>query len=211
MHWWRDYGLFLAIMAALCLPTGDTAAQSNPFRPSAPQAARPARPAQQAPQAPQIPALPRPPDWAFWVADHRTFCHVLLHRDQRDAVAFWTGACAHGVAEGPGQLSILTRGREIRIDGGLVGGALQGHVVMTWDNGDRYEGEYLNGQFHGHGVFALGAGATYSGEWRDGRPHGRGVLRSGPSSWSGTWNEGCLRDWLGLTGAMNFYARGSCI
>ena len=127
-------------------------------------------------------------------------CHVWNRGLPLEAVAEWTGACASGLATGPGTLSwewppanhqeergAMRLGKPdghwmIREADGNVGegpyvdGKRNGHWTWTFPNGEVESGPYVNGQENGHWTWTYPDGQVERGPFVDGKRHGRWVI-----------------------------------
>jgi hypothetical protein len=159
--------------------------------------------------------LPATAQTPGWVADPKTGCHVWNPAAPPNWTVTWSGACPDGLARGLGVLQWFADGnRVVRYEGGLLGGKLTGHGVMTFangerrdavwhddkrnghgvttfPNGDRYDGEFRDDRMAGHGVLNFKSGNRYSGEWRDDRYNGHGTKTwASGDRYEGLWRDG---------------------
>lgn len=129
----------------------------------------------------------------LWVSDPRNGCKVLgSDFDPGDSVS-WSGACAVGLAWGPGTLIFLNHGRTIEtISGTFAYGALSpGHVSAKWSDGSRYDGDQSGGQFDGTGAFTSATGDRFQGEWKLGALNGRATVQwANGDRYEGEWKGG---------------------
>ncbi len=114
------------------------------------------------------------------IADPRTGCRVMNAHPQPNEAITWSGGCENGLAQGQG-------------------------VLQWYENkrpAERYEGEMRNGQMNGHGVLTMDNGDHYDGAFRDGMANGFGQWTSTRGTFSGMWTNGCFSDgskhaWVG--------------
>ena len=148
---------------------------------------------------PERPSQPLGPDWS--IAENQP-CQVWNYGNREYEPLLWSGSCVEGRASGEGRL--VFRGGEGMYEGGMLGGKLHGHGVLSWSDGFRYEGELREGKQHGIGILTRASGESYDGGWREGKPHGHGAyLAAGGETYKGAWRDGCFSDqhgrraWLG--------------
>ena len=135
-----------------------------------------------------------------WIADARTGCRVWNAEPEDGESIRWSGACADGLAQGPGVLEWFKDGKPTgRYEGEYRAGKMNGrgkyaddkgevyegefrdndrtgHGVLNYANGDRYEGSLINGGRSGQGVMVYANGARYEGPFLDNKRHGHGVM-----------------------------------
>src|SRR5436190_5855665 len=68
---------------------------------------------------------------------------------------------------------------------------MEGKMLVTYANGDRFEGEFKAGAKNGTGIMGYKSGAKYEGSWKDGLADGKGTFTDA-SGWqfAGTWKQG---------------------
>lgn len=76
----------------------------------------------------------------------------------------------------PGKGVLTLDKGNIKYDGSLVRGKMNGQGTITFQNGDRYTGNFQNGNFDGKGTFTSQAGWRYEGEFSNGQADGQGKL-----------------------------------
>jgi TonB family protein len=144
-----------------------------------------------APPATDMLARPAQPGWSI---DPRSGCWIWNPNPRADETVTWSGRCyPGGPATGTGVMEWRYGGRVSRYEGDLREGRPHGRGIFTAPNGNRYEGEHREGKRHGRGVFTFANGDRYDGEYRDDKPNGIGTFTSSKGTWSGPWNDGCLR------------------
>lgn len=139
------------------------------------------------------------PGISGWQRAEKTGCLVWNDMPQPDEVAFWSGHCANGLAEGPGQLrwvfdrkeecflgtmkagrghgrGVYVWARGEHYQGEVVDGKQTGRLVKRFYEGERYDGDFIDGKRTGRGVAVHANGERYEGEFLDGYRHGRGTL-----------------------------------
>jgi hypothetical protein len=112
--------------------------------------------------------------------------------DQADG-SHYEGEVRDGKANGTGKL-VNSSGN--RYEGEWRDGKRNGHGTSTLTSGARFEGEYHDDKLNGYAVFNAANGDHYEGQWRDNRPNGAGTATIGKSTFNGTWNDGCFKEFL---------------
>lgn len=114
---------------------------------------------------------------------------VILNKAMTDAS--WSGACADGLASGPGILQWKAGGKPYATyEGGVVHGAPEGEGYVKHADQTEYEGGFKDGLYHGKGIM-VGAEGRYEGDWRAGKRDGRGTMRyTLGGSYDGQWRGG---------------------
>ena len=86
-----------------------------------------------------------------FVADPKSGCKVWNPHPQSNESVIWSGACAHGLAQGAGNLQWVHDGKPYEKDEGeWNAGQQSGRGTQVWSSG-RYEGELQNGEPQGRG------------------------------------------------------------
>jgi hypothetical protein len=92
----------------------------------------------------------------------------------------WSGRCMKGYVNGYGKLNWIDNGKISRTDeGSFDSGNLNGHGIISWQNGGHYEGNLKNDKMNGQGVETWPNGTKYEGEFKEDKMDGQGV-----ESWS---------------------------
>jgi hypothetical protein len=141
----------------------------------------------------------------IWSETDRSNCLVRIPgRGTRDVT--WSGNCEAGKADGRGRLAwssssledgeridnvfegtirsgddlqgVLTASNGFRLEGRILKGGGEGHVLRIDKNGNRFEGEYKAGKRNGFGIATDADGFRYEGQYKDGKWDGRGILRT---------------------------------
>lgn len=103
-------------------------------------------------------------------------CHVWNEGLQLEAVAKWTGACAAGLATGPGTLSWKWPPDNHQEERGAMRlGRHDGHWVETFPNGVVAEGPYEDGEENGHWVIEFPDGGIQEGPYAGGQRNGHWI------------------------------------
>ena len=75
------------------------------------------------------------------ISDPCTGCRVMNANPKRNEAITWSGGCENGLAQGQGILQWYENDRPAeRYEGELHGGQINGHGVLTTEDGGRYEG-----------------------------------------------------------------------
>ena len=105
------------------------------------------------------------------MADRRTGCRVANAHPQPNESVTWSGGCESGIAVGQGVLQWFESGQPAeRYEGELRAGEMNGHGILTTENGGRYEGDFRDGMANGFGQWTTSRG-SYSGVWTNGCFH----------------------------------------
>jgi len=125
-----------------------------------------------------------------WLIDNKTGCGTWGHNIPDGVTITWSGECVDGMASGKGISQVNKNHKPYsKTEGEMKNGMLNGQVIITYTNGERYEGEYRDGYMNGRGVFTSAEG-RYEGEWRDGFQNGQGIT----TYTNGERHEGEYRD-----------------
>ena len=83
----------------------------------------------------------------------------------------------------------------IKYEGSLVHGKMNGQGTLTFKNGDSYTGNFKNGIFSGKGTFTSQSGWKYEGELVNGQADGKGKLTTeGNVIYEGTFKQGIYQN-----------------
>ena len=151
-----------------------------------------------------------------WARDPDSGC-VLFDASLRPGdIVRWSGACAHGRADGMGTARFSNDGAEFEnftgsfkngvaedgdvkvswgegwsYDGAMVSGHFEGQGVLINDKKDRFEGDWKDGKLNGDGTVSHADGSRYDGEWENDLPNGEGILiRADGSKLKGVFQDG---------------------
>lgn len=70
-----------------------------------------------------------------------------------------------------------------------------GSGTETWPNGDVYTGEWKSDKYDGKGTLKTGS-STYAGTFKEGRKHGYGLaVFSSGNFYEGEWENGRMQGW----------------
>ncbi len=114
-----------------------------------------------------------------------TACQVL----DPELQTRYVGACANGLAEGPGEADGIAR-----YTGSFKAGKKHGKGVKVWPaTGDRYEGDFVDDRKEGTGIYLWGTNSAwprerYAGAYRNDQRHGLGTYEwSSNDRYTGFW------------------------
>ena len=128
-----------------------------------------------------------------WVTDPFKACRVWNPHPTPGETVSWSGACANGLAHGPGTVQWLRDNIAFEKDEGEWREGRQfGFGKQEWPSG-RYEGELANSEPHGHGILTLRA-LRYEGQFQNGKPNGPGTVKTLTEVFRGDWKDGCFFD-----------------
>lgn len=107
----------------------------------------------------------------------------------------WSGPCVADKAEGAGTAvwSYSERGRQVQVryQGEMRAGRLEGAGILERSNGARVFGRWQEGRLEGEASYVSADGGRYEGEWQDGRYHGEGTYHAANGSrYRGEWRNG---------------------
>ena len=125
-------------------------------------------------------------------------CQVWNDRPRQQVTVTWNGRCKNGKVESDdGTLlwSFIEGGKlaEIRYDGDMDDGDMDGRGELVLPNGDRYKGKFDGGLKHGKGAYIWASGNRYDGEFLKGAIQGKGVYAwSNGERYEGKFSKGLM-------------------
>jgi len=57
----------------------------------------------------------------------------------------------------------------------IIGDCINGQVIYSFSNGDKYVGEFREGKLHGNGTLYFSSGDEYVGKFNNGKLNGKGI------------------------------------
>jgi hypothetical protein len=134
-----------------------------------------------------------------WATDPKTGCQICWVSDYYTIVAAtWTGPVVNGKAEGKGNLTVTTRGKdgkESQWQGEveMKAGKLDGKGSIKLSDGDSYDGDYKAGVREGKGLYKFPNGNTYDGDWKNNKMEGMGIYKKPDGDYSeGEWKNNVM-------------------